>query len=93
MSNAKSQLPKYQCHKQVRAFKIAQITKGCEECGDGSILIPEGGINAGFMVQKDWMEKHSPEVGGYYVVYDSDYSSYSPADAFESGYSLIQEEG
>ena len=37
-------------------------------------------------VFKEFMDKHSPQVGGYYVVYKDGYKSYSPAQAFEEGY-------
>jgi hypothetical protein len=35
------------------------------------------------------LDKHKPEVGGYYVVYKEGYKSFSPAGAFEEGYALI----
>ena len=35
------------------------------------------------------MLKHQPTVGGYYVVYKDGYKSFSPADAFESGYTRV----
>jgi hypothetical protein len=35
------------------------------------------------------MFKHKPEVGGYYVVYKDGYRSFSPAEAFETGYEKI----
>jgi hypothetical protein len=35
------------------------------------------------------MEEKHAHVGGYFVVYDDGYTSYSPAAAFESGYSRI----
>ena len=31
----------------------------------------------------------APEVGGYYVVYEDGYKSFSPAGAFESGYTPL----
>jgi hypothetical protein len=31
----------------------------------------------------------APSVGGYYVVYDDGYKSYSPSEAFEGGYTKI----
>lgn len=37
------------------------------------------------------MRKHKPEVGGYYVVYKDGYKSFSPAAAFDEGYTLIAE--
>ncbi|MCX6845050.1 MAG: hypothetical protein NTU84_00535 [Verrucomicrobia bacterium] len=39
-------------------------------------------------VTHDYVHKHKPEVGGYYVVYADGYKSYSPAKAFEEGYTL-----
>ena len=39
-------------------------------------------------VAADWFNKHAPQVGGYYVVYDDGYKSFSPAKAFEEGYTL-----
>jgi hypothetical protein len=39
------------------------------------------------------MKKHRPQVGGYYVLYEDGYHSFSPAPAFESGYSLIPATG
>jgi hypothetical protein len=39
---------------------------------------------------KNWdCERSNPQIGGYYVLYEDGYESFSPADAFESGYSLI----
>ena len=35
------------------------------------------------------MDRHKPKAGGYYVVYDDGYKSYSPAKAFEEGYVRI----
>ena len=39
------------------------------------------------------MEKHKPHAGGYYVVYDDGYKSFSPAKAFEEGYRLLPRGG
>jgi hypothetical protein len=33
--------------------------------------------------------KHSPEAGGYYVQYKDGYTSFSPAEAFEEGYTRL----
>jgi hypothetical protein len=40
-------------------------------------------------VDQTWCAKHQPEVGGYYVVYPDHYTSYSPAKAFEDGYTVL----
>lgn len=40
-------------------------------------------------MSREWMTKHNPVVGGYLVLYDDGYCSFSPAEAFESGYTRI----
>lgn len=55
----------------------------------GAIITPEDRLYAPFAVDEAFMAKHKPEVGGYYVVYDDGYKSFSPAKAFEEGYTLI----
>lgn len=42
-------------------------------------------------VSADWYRRHKPVAGGYYVVYEDGYASYSPAEPFEAGYSPIPE--
>jgi len=39
----------------------------------------------------EFMERHKPQRGGYFVVYDNGYESYSPAKPFEDGYTRIPE--
>lgn len=43
--------------------------------------------NECYKVQVDfaWVSKHSPVVGGYFVLYPDGYKSFSPAEPFESG--------
>jgi hypothetical protein len=75
-------LPKYTCHKQVQAVKIHDIvTKG-----DKLFISPEDKGIDNIEVDRAFLEKHHPEIGGYFVVYEDGYQSYSPADTFESGY-------
>ena len=85
MSDA-AEMPKYRCHKKVWALKIDGITRLSD--GRWSILPAESGY-APFVVPASYIERHTPAVGGYYVVYDDGYKSYSPAKAFEDGYTLI----
>lgn len=81
-------MPVYQCHKKVAALKIAEIR--VEETPDRILyLVPVEEGFASIAVTEEWCDKHKPEVGGYYVVYEDGYASYSPAGAFESGYTLI----
>lgn len=83
------EMPKYQCHKQVWALKIQSISVGKSNEQFVLLHFEEDGY-APLPVSADWHFKHKPEVGGYYVVYEDGYKSYSPSAAFESGYSLIQ---
>lgn len=82
-----NELPIYQCHKKVRAAKIADI--GFILDGDSTAIMYLDGINNGLVVDIDYIKKHCPQNGGYYVVYDDGYESYSPAEAFENGYTKI----
>lgn len=75
-------LPKYKCHKEVWALKIVGISL------DGELAF-EGAIYAPILMDREWLDKHNPEVGGYYVVYADGYHSFSPAKAFEEGYTKI----
>lgn len=77
--NIGKELPKYKCFKEVWALKIKGISL------DGELGFEEEGY-APILMDREWLDKHNPEVGGYYVVYKDGYRSFSPADAFESGY-------
>lgn len=89
---ASAEMPKYKCHKEVWALKIKKIehTGSPDEESDGSIMIwpAEPGF-APFKVDHDYVRKHKPQAGGYYVVYKDGYKSWSPAEAFEDGYSRL----
>lgn len=87
------QLPKWKCHKVVRAAKISAI----ENSGTVGMLVlqlqgqdPEAPLPVA-EVDAAWFVKFKPEVGGYLVVYDDGYMSYSPAKAFEEGYALVRD--
>ena len=57
---------------------------------DGSAMItPYEDGHAPFKVDHQYVHKHKPEVDGYYVVYEGGYESWSPADAFEGGYTKL----
>jgi hypothetical protein len=40
-------------------------------------------------VDADWMSRHRPEAGGYFVAYEGGYTSFSPKDPFDGGYTLL----
>lgn len=76
------ELPRYQCHKKVWALKIAGISFEGELAFEAKAYSP-------ILMSQEWLDKHNPEVGGYYVVYADGYKSFSPAEAFEEGYTKI----
>lgn len=79
-------LPRYQCHKQVYALKIA----GLQPVVGGAVIItPAEPGYLPFRAEHPYAEKHKPEVGGYWVQYDDGYQSFSPAQAFEEGYTRL----
>ncbi len=94
-------MKRYRCHKVVEAFKIgliqddargfrlvevlAQTTLGEQFFSDDW----QSGDITTVIVSSEYMGKHKPMIGGYYVRYEDGYESYSPADAFERGYTLI----
>lgn len=77
--------PLYKCHKEVRALKIKEMKFSPQV---GNILVPEDTAYTEFFVTDDYVAKHSPAAGGYWVLYKDGYQSYSPAEAFEEGYTL-----
>lgn len=86
MSTAvKSSLPRYKCHKEVQAVKIASIERGTHD----AVLIPASVEIPSFSVSAEYLAKHNPQIGGYFVVYEDGYESFSPAKAFEEGYTRI----
>jgi hypothetical protein len=92
-----AELPRYRCHKEVWALKIKAIEQAPANqeqermhAGGDWLLIPENTSYGPVCVGHDeYVLRHKPEVGGYYVVYQDGYKSYSPAAAFESGYTRI----
>lgn len=82
MSSAR-EMPQYQSHKKVWALKIKQVEL---RPADGHIIHPADEGYGPFEVSDEYVQKHNPQAGGYYVVYADGYTSWSPAEAFESGY-------
>jgi hypothetical protein len=82
-----TQMPRYKCHKEVRALKIKEVLSEPR-----IYLVFEGEFDSK-EVTAEWFRKHKPESGGYFVVYSDGYESYSPAKAFEEGYAVINQRG
>lgn len=88
--DAQREMPRYKCHKEVWALKIKEIIASETTSTDGgAIIVPEEEGYASFEVNGDYMRKHEPLPGGYYVVYNDGYKSFSPAKAFEEGYTKV----
>lgn len=81
-----SLMPQYQSHKKVWALKIKTILPMA------GAFIPEDSRYDQVTLTPEYIEKHKPKEGGYYVVYEDGYKSFSPAEAFEEGYTLIGKE-
>ena len=91
-----SEMPRYKCYKEVHALKIAAVdrhtttpaSKGYAAVDRYTITPADDGY-APFPVSNDYIDKHDPLAGGYYIVYADGYKSYSLAKAFEDGYKRI----
>lgn len=78
------ELPRYKSHKIVHALKIHAIDLDLPS--GAAVITPAEPEYGPFAVDAEYMGKHKPRIGGYYVVYDDGYKSWSPVDAFEKGY-------
>ena len=95
LEGASAEMPRYRCHKDVWALKIERVQLDAKEAQiegretDGSARLfvepPYGPVR----VDSNYVRKHNPQPGGYYVVYKDGYKSFSPADAFEDGYTRL----
>lgn len=92
---AQSEMPRYRCHKEVHALKIERIQFDADTARvegrdtDGSARLFVEPPYAPIRVDSAYVRKHSPQAGGYYVVYEDGYKSFSPAGPFESGYTRL----
>lgn len=86
-----TEIPKYRSFKTVRALKIMEVEQHpLDSGGMGAMLHPMDKDIEPFLVDVNYVKKHNPVAGGYYVLYEDGYESFSPALAFEAGY--LQEE-
>jgi hypothetical protein len=94
---AAAEMPRYRSHKHVWALKIASIVfdhdlakeDGNRETDGSATITPSDVGYAPFKVDSAYVRKHAPQAGGYYVVYADGYKSWSPAQAFEEGYTRV----
>lgn len=86
--NGVTPMPEYRSHKKLWALKIAGIASN-KPLGNFKIT-PDNEQYSPFWVSADYVNRHQPAVGGYYVVYEDGYVSFSPAAPFEAGTTLIK---
>ena len=79
------ELPKWKCHKEVRAAKITSM--GVFSTGELQLNFADG-IDP-IICPTGWLDRYKPSSGGYFVQYDDNYTSFSPAKVFEDGYTRI----
>lgn len=82
------EMPKYRSHKEVHALKILKVQDDLDP-NEGRTIVPADEGYGPFPVDAGYVRKHNPQAGGYYVVYQDGYKSWSPAEAFEGGYTRI----
>lgn len=80
-------LPEFKCHKIVRATKIRAVHASSPPEVD---MLEVDHLPELVHLEDDWVSRHQPEAGGYLVVYADGYMSYSPAGAFEKGYTATK---
>ena len=83
-----SMMPRYVSHKTVWALKIKAIEYSIGY--NGAILHFEKEQYRSVQVDADYLNRHRPQSGGYFVLYEGGYISWSPADVFEAGYTLAE---
>lgn len=89
------ELPQWQCHKKVRAAKVIEVTREQGDNAPYSLRLEGDHVR---YVDQNWAKRHGvwdpgvdvPKLaGGFFVEYEDGYSSWSPPEAFEAGYTLI----
>lgn len=86
-------LPAYVSHKRVRAARILDMVRLPDATQDVALQLDLPGKPYVY-VSPEWLVKRLPAgtspVGGYFVQYEGgSYTSWSPAKAFEDGYTRV----
>lgn len=84
-----TKLPRYRCHKEVSAAKITSMGNASIpglELDEDQVVLVFGEIGGHCKVTREWVKNRHAEVGGFFVAYEDGYESWSPAEAFEAGY-------
>jgi hypothetical protein len=91
VAQAGVEMPRYRCHKEVHALKIGSIEHMGEDTTteENPIVFLHFAEKGYGPIRMNLRGKPTPEAGWYYVVYEDGYKSFSPAKAFEDGYTRI----
>lgn len=84
-------MDRYKSHKIVEAGKITGIEQ-MEGVASATITIESGGnfrVGSNWVLRAGGVPDISKIVGGYYVRYEDGFESWSPAEAFEQGYTRL----
>lgn len=79
-------MKEYECFKRVHAMKIIRIET---KITGNAVLHGDEEVR----VDREWLKRHAPREGGYVIVCQDGYTSYSPEAAFESGYREAHDNG
>jgi len=88
---AEVEMPLYERHKRVHALKIAHVEHlRTDTTTDENPIVRIHFVELGFApIEMNLRGKPTPDVGWYYVVYEDGYKSFSPAKAFDEGYTFV----
>lgn len=86
--NASREMPRYKCHKEVWALKIAAIKVHADK---SATIAPADDGYEPFTTPAGWAERFKGDENdpGMYVVYSDGFKSWSPTRAFDEGYSRL----
>jgi hypothetical protein len=85
-----SEIAQWRSHKIVRAGKV--MAQQVEDTGEGIAILTVEDVNGApckVEVPDNFFARGAPSPGDYVVIYDDGYKSWSPAKAFEEGYTRI----
>ena len=86
-----SQLAEWKSHKIVRAGKLLQQPEDDTSLSEVILTVEDGnGAPCNVGVPRNFFSRSAPSRGDYVVIYDDGYKSWSPAKAFEEGYTRIE---
>ena len=79
-------MKKYKSQRIVEAAKIEAIEIGHDDLPNAKLFLDGGGF---VTVNAEWLSKHGPESGGYFVCHEDGHESYSPPEVFEAEYKEV----